>query len=51
MIITLLGYMGSGKSTIGVKLATILEYRFIDLDKFIEEKEQLSVKEIFKIKG
>jgi len=51
MIITLLGYMGSGKSTIGVQLATILDYRFIDLDSFIEEKEQLSVKEIFKSKG
>jgi len=51
MIITLLGYMGSGKSTIGVKLAAILGYEFIDLDNFIEEKEQLSVKEIFKSKG
>jgi len=51
MIITLLGYMGSGKSTIGVHLATILEYDFIDLDNFIEEKEGVSVKEIFKVKG
>jgi len=51
MIITLLGYMGSGKSTIGVQLATILGYEFIDLDNFIEEKERLSVKEIFKSKG
>ncbi|NQY30928.1 MAG: shikimate kinase [Flavobacteriaceae bacterium] len=51
MIITLLGYMGSGKSTIGVDLATILEYEFIDLDNFIEEKENLSVKDIFKAKG
>jgi len=51
MIITLLGYMGSGKSTIGVYLATILEYDFIDLDNFIEEKEGVSVKEIFKAKG
>lgn len=51
MIITLLGYMGSGKSTIGLQLATILKYDFIDLDNFIEEKEQLSVKEIFNSKG
>lgn len=51
MIITLLGYMGSGKSTIGLQLAAILEYKFIDLDNFIEEKEQLSVKKIFKTKG
>jgi len=51
MIITLLGYMGSGKSTIGVQLATVLEYEFIDLDNFIEEKEELNVKEIFNFKG
>lgn len=51
MIITLLGYMGSGKSTIGMHLASILGYDFIDLDSFIEEKEGLSVKEIFKSKG
>lgn len=51
MVITLLGYMGSGKSTIGVELAAVLEYKFIDLDNFIEEKEELSVKDIFKNKG
>ena len=51
MIITLLGYMGSGKSTIGLQLASILGYEFIDLDNFIEEKEQLSIKEIFNAKG
>jgi len=51
MNITLLGYMGSGKSTIGVRLAAILGFKFIDLDDFIEKKEQQSVKEIFKIKG
>jgi shikimate kinase len=51
MIITLLGYMGSGKSTIGKQLASVLKYDFIDLDKFIEKKENLPIKEIFKIKG
>lgn len=51
MIITLLGYMGSGKSTIGAKLAAVLDFKFIDLDDFIEEKEAQSVKEIFKTKG
>jgi len=51
MIITLLGYMGSGKSTIGVQLASILEFEFIDLDVYIEIKEQLSVKEIFDSRG
>lgn len=51
MIITLLGYMGSGKSTIGRKLASILDYEFIDLDHYITEKENLSISEIFNTKG
>jgi shikimate kinase len=51
MIITLLGYMGSGKSTIGKQLATVLEYNFVDLDNYIEIKEGSSVTEIFKNKG
>jgi shikimate kinase len=40
--------MGSGKSTAGKKLANRLNYRFIDLDKYIEEKEKKSISEIFK---
>ncbi len=51
MNIILLGYMGSGKSTLGRKLATALEYPFIDLDDYIEEKEQQPISEIFKTKG
>lgn len=51
MIITLLGYMGGGKSTIGKQLASVLKYSFIDLDVYIEEKEGKSVPEIFLEKG
>jgi len=51
MIFVLLGYMGVGKTTIGKHLAQILNYTFIDLDDYIEKKEQLSVSEIFKTKG
>lgn len=51
MIITLLGYMGSGKSTIGQQLALILGYEFIDLDTYIEVKEGCTISEIFKNKG
>ena len=29
MIIVLMGYMGSGKSTIGKELATVLNYEFL----------------------
>ncbi|MDN3493328.1 shikimate kinase [Winogradskyella bathintestinalis] len=51
MIIVLIGYMGSGKSTLGKELATVLNYRFLDLDDYISEKEQASIPIIFKKKG
>jgi len=51
MKIVLLGYMASGKSAIGVVLANKLGVQFTDLDCFIEEKEQLSIAEIFELKG
>ena len=51
MIIVLIGYMASGKSTIGRILSSKLNYRFIDLDDFIESKENLPISEIFKTKG
>lgn len=47
--IILLGYMGSGKTTIGKELAQKLKLQFIDLDNYIEEKEQKTISEIFKI--
>jgi len=43
--------MGSGKTTIGIQLAKKLFLNFTDLDEFIEEKEQKSIKEIFEQKG
>jgi len=51
MTIVLIGYMGSGKSTIGRKLSLKLNYTFIDLDTFIEKKVGLEVKDIFDKKG
>lgn len=51
MIIVLIGYMASGKTSLGKKLAKKLDYSFIDLDDLIEEKENSSVLEIFKSKG
>jgi len=47
----LTGYMGSGKSTIGEKLAAKLKYDFIDLDKLIESDYKQSIPEIFATKG
>ncbi len=51
MDIYLIGYMGSGKSTIGRILAEKLERSFIDFDEYIEKHEGLSISEIFDSKG
>jgi shikimate kinase len=51
MIIILIGYMGSGKSTIGQKLSEILKFEGIDLDDYIQKKEQLTIPQIFERKG
>ena len=43
--------MGCGKTSLGKKLAKKVGFEFIDLDKIIEQDEQLSVNDIFNIKG
>ena len=49
--IVLIGFMGTGKSSCGKSLATRLGCAFIDLDKYIESKEKMSIPEIFAAKG
>ncbi len=51
MKIVLVGYMGSGKSTIGKMLAKKLKFGFIDLDDYIESSENSSIPAIFEKKG
>lgn len=45
--LVLLGMMGAGKSYVGKVLAQRLDWRFVDMDSFIENKEGRSVSEIF----
>jgi len=51
MIISLLGYMGCGKTHISKRLSRELNYNFIDLDTAISRKNKLSIPDIFKQKG
>ena len=51
MNIVLIGYMGSGKSLIGSHLAKKVDYKFIDLDQYIEKNETCSISKIFEDSG
>lgn len=51
MKISLMGYMGSGKSAVAAALADVLGCRLIDLDLMIEQKMQKPVSEIFSQQG
>ena len=51
MIISLLGYMGSGKSHISKIISQKINFRLFDLDEAISEAEKLPVPEIFRTKG
>lgn len=47
MNIILCGFMGAGKSTMGIRAAKAFSWEFVDTDRYIEEKTSMSVKEIF----
>jgi len=47
----LVGFMCSGKSTVGKLLADMLGWRFVDIDKEVEKTEKMSIPEIFETKG
>jgi len=51
MRIYILGFMGSGKTSQGKKLASKLNYKFYDTDKIIERIAGMSIPEIFEAKG
>lgn len=51
MIISLIGYMGSGKSHISKNLSQKINFQLIDLDNQISAENNLSIPEIFEKRG
>ena len=51
MNVTLMGFMGSGKTTVGRILATRLGWDFVDTDRRVEAKTGLAIPEIFATRG
>jgi len=51
MIISLVGYMGCGKSHISKILSEKINFKLIDLDKEITRRNKLTISEIFEKKG
>ncbi|MBL4754058.1 MAG: shikimate kinase [Flavobacteriales bacterium] len=51
MKIFLIGFMGSGKTSVGKKLAKYLDIEFVDLDHFIEAQAGMSINAIFDGQG
>lgn len=49
--ITLIGMPATGKSTVGTLLAEALGYAFLDVDRWMEQREGMRVKEIIQRKG
>lgn len=49
--LALVGFMGSGKSTVGRHVARDLGFRFVDTDSLIEERAGISIAEMFAVEG
>lgn len=51
MKVFLIGLPGCGKTTLGRKIAQLMDYDFVDLDEKLAQAEQMTITEIFSIKG
>lgn len=49
--IILIGFMGSGKSSVGRLLSKKLNYEFLDTDEMIESLEDMTIQKIFQLHG
>jgi len=49
--IFLTGFMGSGKSTVGARLAKEIGWKFIDTDKLIESAAGMTIAKLFETEG
>lgn len=49
--VILCGFMATGKSSVGKRLAAILDYDFLDMDAAIEAEEGISIPQIFSSRG
>lgn len=49
--VALVGFMGAGKTTVGLALAQRLGWRFADLDQLIEASERRTIPQIFAAEG
>ena len=49
--IVLCGFMATGKTSVGKKLAELLDREFVDLDAAIEAEEGVSIPQIFAVRG
>lgn len=51
MIVTIMGFMASGKSSVGRLVADMADYNYIDLDLYIEGQEGNTIRQIFEVHG
>ena len=49
--VVLVGFMGSGKTSVGRELAALLGWSFVDLDRSIEQRTGRAIAEIFRDSG